>query len=795
MGLLKRGNMQTAALKMAAAIGVLAALFGPALADDVKPPSDPVARAAFDVLEKHCSRCHQEGRLTARERPAKNFGNVLKLDELAETPSLVRPGNPFASKLFKQIVDKEMPYDVMYEGADKPAPSEADIKAIAAWINALGTANKVASAAPIVAAGAAPATPAAASEVAASQSAPAAAATKQLAPAGPAASEAPVATAAAGCAGHTFVSHQDMVGLMAADLDKLPKSRARGTRYLTLTHFTNICTKDKLLEVYRQGAVKLINSLSRSPDVVRLETIDPDASILRINIDDLGWDAADWDEVIASYPYNTQPDTQLNGVLNAATGTRLPYVRADWFAFAAARPGLYEKILKLPRTFQALAKDQGVDVEANIRKFIARRVGFQKSGVSENNRLIERHPSRSGYFWTSYDFSGNRGRQSLFEHPLGPGGPNGFQHNGGETIFGLPNGFQAYYLNNAKGEPLSRGPTNIVHDLGRKDLTVTNGISCMGCHDQGMRKAKDDVRASVLSGRSFSKDVREAVEALYPPTERMDQIIAADGKRFTDAMARAGLDPTLKLNGVEMINALSDRYEADLDFEQAAAEFGLTKEALAKAADDVEKRFKPLVRRLEQDVVPRDQFETAFRELAADVSDEQIVRVVGAKSAVARPARSEADVDLSLTSDRDGYKRGDSPVFTIVSARECFLTLTDVDEKGEGTVLFPNKFEQKNVIKANVPVQFPSAGAPYQYRMKDRGVETVVAVCSERDNSVDGIRHDFNRAAFTSVTDYTRSIARSIVVEAKAPGGAPKPVKSAAAARELSRAAIKIDVR
>lgn len=769
MGQLRRGNVRTAALKLAAATGVLAVLFAPAFADDIRPPSDPIARAAFDVLEKHCSRCHQEGRLTARERPAKNFGNVLRLDELAETPSLVRPGNPFASRLFKQIVDKEMPYDVMYEGADKPAPSETDIKAIEAWIDALGTANKVASAAPIVPA----ASPAPA----------------------PAAAAAPAAPAIADCAAHTFVSHQDMIALMAADLDKLPKSRARGTRYLTLTHFTNVCTKDKLLEVYRQGAIKLINSLSRSPDVVRLETIDPDASILRINVDDLGWDAADWDTIIASYPYNTQPDTPLNSVLSAATGTRLPYARADWFAFAAARPGLYEQILKLPRTFQALAKDQGVDVEADIRKFIARRAGFQKSGVSENNRLIERHPSRSGYFWTSYDFSGNRGRQSLFEHPLGPGGPDGFQHNGGETIISLPNGFQAYYLNNARGEPLSKGPTNIVHDLGHKDLTVTNGISCMGCHDQGMRKAKDDVRASVLSGRAFSKDVREAVEALYPPAERMDQIIAADGKRFTDTMVRAGLDPTLKLNGVEMINALSDRYEADLDLVQAAAEFGLTREALAKAADDVEKRFKPLVRRLEQDVVPRDQFETVFRELAREVGDEQVVRVADARTAAVRPARSEADVDLSLTSDRDDYRRGDSPVFTIVSARDCFLTLTDIDEKGEGTVLFPNKFEQKNFIKANVPVQFPSATAPYQYRMKDRGVETVVAVCSGPGNSVDGIRHDFSRSAFTSVADYTRSIARSIVVEAKAPGGAPKPVKSAATARELSRAAIKIEVR
>jgi hypothetical protein len=67
----------------------------------------------------------------------------------------------------------------------------------------------------------------------------------------------------------------------------------------------------------------------------------------------------------------------------------------------------------LPNTFQQLAREQGVDVEANIRNFVAQRAAFQQSGVSQNNRLIERHPSRNGFFWTSYDFAGNRDRQSV----------------------------------------------------------------------------------------------------------------------------------------------------------------------------------------------------------------------------------------------------------------------------------------------------------------------------------------------------------------------------------------------
>ena len=46
-------------------IGIAVTFGGPAWADDIKVPADPVAKAAFEVLDKHCSRCHQVGKLTA----------------------------------------------------------------------------------------------------------------------------------------------------------------------------------------------------------------------------------------------------------------------------------------------------------------------------------------------------------------------------------------------------------------------------------------------------------------------------------------------------------------------------------------------------------------------------------------------------------------------------------------------------------------------------------------------------------------------------------------------------------
>jgi hypothetical protein len=680
--------------------------------ETVTPPSDPVAKAAFGVLEKHCSRCHQQGKLVERERPAKNFGNILKLDEIASNPHYVLPGNPLGSKLFRQIADKEMPYDINYEGETRyPNVSEADIKALEDWISALGT------------------------------------------------------KATANCEGHKFITSNDMIALIAMDLDKQLPQRRLTTRYLTLTHLANICADPAAMNVYRQAAVKFLNSLSRSSEVVKLEAIDPEGTIIRFNLADLGWNAGDWENVIASYPYMVDPDTETSRALATSMRTPMAYVRADWFAFAASQPPLYDVLLQLPNTFQQLVREQGIDIESNIRNFVAQRAAFQKSGVSQNNRLIERHPSRSGYFWTSYDFAGNKDHQNLFDYPLGPTGQDAFHHDGGETIFSLPNGFQAYYLNKATGERLDKGPTAIVRDPSRKDFTVTNGISCMGCHDQGMRKAKDDVRDLVLNGRTFPRDVREKVEGLYPPHDKMDALIEGDGKRFADAMKRAGLDAALKLNGIEMINALAKRYEDDLDLTLAAAELGLTKAQFKEGGADVAKKYRPLLRRLSQGSVPRDAFELAFREIAPDMTDLKLVQMSGTRpiaQPVVRPVGGS--VDLSLTSDQDSYRVGDGPVFTIVTSRDCFLTLMDIDEKGEGTVLMPNRFQQENFIKAGVPIQFPGAGAPFQFRMKDKGRETVTAVCATQAGGGDRIQHDFNKDQFTPVPNYTTAVARSIAV-------------------------------
>ncbi len=109
---------------------------GRAMADEA--PDDPVARAALNTLDKHCARCHQAGPGLKRQKPAKNFGNILKLDEIARDPDLILPGNPDGSGLFIQIAKKDMPYDCYQEFDCDAEPTAEDVKAIYDWIKGLG---------------------------------------------------------------------------------------------------------------------------------------------------------------------------------------------------------------------------------------------------------------------------------------------------------------------------------------------------------------------------------------------------------------------------------------------------------------------------------------------------------------------------------------------------------------------------------------------------------------------------------------------------------------------------------
>lgn len=349
---------------------------------------------------------------------------------------------------------------------------------------------------------------------------------------------------------------------LAADQAALPPAARPHARWLTLVHLANAGVPEPQLARYRTALAVMLASLSWAPAARAPVAVDAQRTIFRIDLRELGWTAATWDAIRAAYPY---------GVARPAGAPDA--LRADWLVAAASRPPLYHAILGLPDRDAELARRLGVELDANVAAGRVARAGFTSSGVSTSNRVIERHATRHGALWRSYDFASSRGRQDVFAHPLD------FVPAGGELIFNLPNGLQGYMLVDAAGRRIDKAPTAIVSDPRRPDRAVETAVSCIGCHAAGIIPRADQLRgvAGELPPRA-----RDRLEALHPPAEELARLYALDRARFAGGLAAVGAAPTDP--AAEPVTLLALRYEAELDLRLAAAELGLS-------PDDLERRL------------------------------------------------------------------------------------------------------------------------------------------------------------------------------------------------------------
>ena len=515
------------------------------LSQQVVYAQQPLAQQAFAIFEQHCLDCHGE------------FGSysdvlTIKHKDLIEDRSVI-PGQPDASELYLRLLGDTDTGSQMPLGQE-PLGSDA-IATIRRWIET-GAADWEAIPKPK----------------------------------------------------RRFITTEAMLQSIHTHVTSLTAFDRSFARYFTLTHLYNAGATDDNLRAYRNALSKLVNSLSWGAEVIKPTPIDREETIFYIDLRHYEWDIKSdkWYKIEQAYPYGVQLKFSTWTTLCEETKCELPFVRADWFIATASLPPLYHEILGLPETDKELETQLEVNVAENLKNAPGVRVwraGFNESGVSVNNRIVERHRSRYGAYWKSYDFAGNVGTQNIFTHPLD------FTHDGGEIIFNLPNGLQAYYLSTATGERLDEAPINIVSDTGSRDPVVRNGLSCMGCHTEGMKTFEDQVRSVIEQSRNPSYDKAQALR-LYTEKSEMDVLVREDIARYRRAIAAAGG----VFGGSEPIQQLVKQFNGPLDAAHAAAEVGLE-------TDDFLKEIREnrtlqdaglLVLGVENGSVKRDAWESQF---------------------------------------------------------------------------------------------------------------------------------------------------------------------------------------
>ena len=646
----------------------------PAKSEKNAGPGDLAARTAEvrRIFQTHCLDCHG-GKKT------KGGVKILDRDLLVKKEMLV-PGQPDESELFLLVTATD---ETVMPPPDQPRLSSAEIDAIRGWIAA-----------------GAPALPAV----------------------GPEPTKPDQAVAEAVPKAGTEV----ILKAILEDVRKLPVSDRPSARYLSLNHLLVDGVDAEALQVERDALAKAINHLTWERDLVRPQPIDPSGTVFRIDLRTLGWDQKPYqrieddkeagpsrlnlfDLVLLEYPYGVVSDDSetydqlVAEFLTPAGQVRpIPFVRADWFVSTATLPPLYEDLLMLPRSLKELEKRLGVDLTANQDDGRARRAAMTVSDVSRNNRAVERHPARYGAYWLSFDFRTSKADQNLFRDPihLNPAG--------GEVIFNLPNGLQGYVLADAKGNRLDVAPTEIVTDKFAEDRTVRNGLSCMRCHDAGMKTFVDAVRPVLerLPGNP-GFDRKQALR-LYPGQAEMDGLLKKDADRFLAAEREIFDKVPLK----EPLIPVTKRFlEEPLSLATAAAELGTSSPAELRAVFRTPAFTALGLAALASDgSVRRDTWEDDYDRVVRSLGlGTPILPLDGLTRRDVRPTAAEFDLSLGTNQKNNVFAPGDELVIVAAnsSQKDYNIEMIGTSAQGRKVILAPST----TVVRAGEKFRFPETGA------------------------------------------------------------------------------------
>ncbi|MCA9049452.1 MAG: hypothetical protein KDA89_12035 [Planctomycetaceae bacterium] len=578
-------------------------------------------------------------------------------------------------------------------------------------------------------------------------------------------------------------------------VDSQPREDRRFLRYFSSNHLLSSGVTAEELKENEQALAKAVNHLSWQPEIVRPEVVDEGIrTIFVIDIRRLGWhesvfsgtddesgrtaSATDlFDLILLEYPYGLVPEhsdtfVQLHERYIEPAGLirPVPYVRIDWLISVATQSPLYEDILQLPHDLADLETTIGVNSERNLQSFIARRAGMTLSGVSRNNRVVERHPARYGAYWKSFDFQTSKGLQNMFADPID------FHFAGGEMIWNLPNGLQAYLVTDNAGRRILEAPTAIVTDKFAEDRIVRNGMACMRCHERGMKRFADNVRPAFESVSGSAGLDQLAILRLYAPRDEMNELLDKDEERFLKAMEQALGEPQ---RGEPLVPTSRKFLDAPLTMTQAAAELGL------QNSSGLQPIFRlPQFTRLglaglsSGGVIRRDTWEDYFDRVARQLGTGVPVVPVDGLTRPDHLADGGLATTLSISTNKHSnvFSPGEEMVITIRndSSEDVFMELIGTSARGSIAVLT----ETVQKLSRGDSFRFPQTGtitiqpqlgtefitvfaAPQQFRSG-----TII----RGNNAADRFLHDFSSFSPESATvnnDPAKLIKKTLRIETR----------------------------
>ena len=363
----------------------------------------------------------------------------------------------------------------------------------------------------------------------------------------------------------------DIETAIANDLRRINKDDQIHVRYLVAADLYNY---GQPIEGAKAAADKLLNSLvEKERNINPSSYVGDEQAIFRIDLRNYELSRQDWLRIETKDLLNLVSRTNEGKSLQKLVATRKPWLHlTNFIEIITTVPGLYYRFAGVPETFGELVAKLDVDYNGDLADGDASLIGNDDSPLTnQKNRLISRHDSQDGFFYTSYDIKPNG--DNLFENPLlfGTGSDRIFKFDASEIIYTLPNGLLAYALFNNKGERQDEAPVDIVRDFLSPvppSPIIQNPVSCFRCHAAGILEARDEVRAHVLqNGSEFGIDDIERVRDLYRPATSNKAIFKVDNAQHEEALKKLGISK----DRPDPISSIRDEYRFNWDAKKVAS--------------------------------------------------------------------------------------------------------------------------------------------------------------------------------------------------------------------------------
>lgn len=666
------------------------------------------AAGALGVLTRHCARCHQSGHLQG-QAPAAGFDGILDLDGLLRRPDLVIAGRPDASRLYQAMLTRHMPHDVFQEGKPGETPSAAEIAQVRNWI-----------------------TDAEALKVCENASAQIASEAER----------------------------------MTAWLEELASAQRERTRFITLGHLARGCGSDGLSAGFRAGVLEAVSSASWSDDpAAAVRPVDGAGDLLAVDLDGLGWSTDAWLAITqwqgAGFPVL---ERILPLSLIEATRTSRPVVAGDFLAAALMNPAVYKEVMGFPITRRVFAAVIGARIGTAGRPVLA--YSDKGSSAAGARLVMRREHARGNFAWWSFhsaDAGKSAARRMMKEFAAG----EGVQAVSSRVVFRLPGGFLAAASFDADGVL-----------VGAVSLPAGTRASKEG--DDAPPEGRwpdccEKLLPSALSAfddqaRSVAKPDSDAGPELFTQGG-LDARLASDRNAIIEARRRVGLPEGLLETGA--VGGLAREYRVPIDLARAAGELGVSISRLKSLLADVDGEMLPVARRLEQGLVTRQELAALSRVLfdrggeigaSGRAEADGLPRQAGSPSNI---AESGPPVGLSIWTDKFVYEAGETTTVFATADRDCHLTLINVDQAGQATVLYPSEFHPGNALKAGEIVQVPGADAGYELIFAEPGREHFIGICMEGERRFPaGIGINYERQRFTMLGKWNAYLETYLAAEA-----------------------------